>query len=69
MRMLVGRRDERVAGGLNGRVAGLNGLLGEREIGADEDVNVSRLGSSCLREAGMGHVRFSSKWQEVLLGG
>ena len=68
MRMLVGRRDERVTGGLNGRVAGLNGLLWERKIGANKDVNVSGLAICRLREAGITHKSFWSKWQEFFLG-
>ena len=67
MRMLFVRRDERVAGGLDGRVAGLNRLLRERKIGPDKDVNVGRFAGCRLPEVQGRHGKLSSKWQETSL--
>ena len=64
MRMLAGRRNESAAGGLDGRMAGLDGLLRERKISANEDVNVSELGGCRLREAGRVHWWFLVKVAE-----
>ena len=53
--MLAAGGNETGSGSLDGRVAGLNGLLRERKVGPDEDVNVSRIAGCGLPEAGSGH--------------
>ena len=65
MRMLLVSRDESVACSLDGRMAGLNGLLREREIGPDKDVNVGRIAICRLPEVQGRHVKLSSKWQTL----
>ena len=63
--VLLVRRNESVACSLDGRMAGLKGLLGKRKIGPDKDVNVGRFAVCRLPEVQGHHVKLSSKWQTL----
>jgi hypothetical protein len=50
MRMLVAGREEGVAAGLDGRMAGLHSLLKKGQIGADKNIGIRCLTGPNLRE-------------------
>ena len=68
MRMLVVGREESVAAGLDGRVAGLHNLLKNRQIRADKHVGIRCLVGPNLRKSSVVHRRLLVKMAETESG-